>query len=63
MDKEIVIVGAGLTGLSAAYHGGGFIYEKEDRVGGTCISPIVNGFIFDLGIHVLHTRDTYVLDL
>ncbi|MDO8603577.1 MAG: FAD-dependent oxidoreductase [Candidatus Omnitrophota bacterium] len=63
MNKDIIILGGGLTGLSAAYHGGGFIYEKEGAVGGTCASPKADGFIFDLGIHVLHTKDKYVLDL
>jgi len=63
MDRDRIIIGAGLSGLSAAYHGGGFVYEREDIVGGTCISPKVHGFVFDLGIHVLHTQNAYVLDL
>lgn len=63
MNRDIIILGGGLTGLSAAYHGVGFIYEKEGTVGGTCASPEADGFIFDLGIHVLHTKDRYVLDL
>jgi UDP-galactopyranose mutase len=58
-----IILGAGLAGLSAAYHGGGKIYEKNDIVGGTCMSPKTDGYIFDLGIHVLHTKNEYVLNL
>lgn len=58
-----VILGAGLTGLSAAYHGGGVIYEKEKSIGGRCASIKVNGYAFDFGIHVLHTKDNYVLGL
>lgn len=63
MNRNIVVLGGGLAGLSVAYHSGGFVYEKQGFVGGTCISPEVDGFIFDLGIHVLHTRDKYVLEL
>ena len=58
-----VILGAGLAGLSAAYHGGGRIYEKCDIVGGVCISPHIDGYTFDLEIHVLHTKNQYVLKL
>ncbi len=58
-----VILGAGLTGLSAAYHSGTIIFEKEKEVGGTCRSFRSDGFIFDLGIHVLHTKNRYVLGL
>ncbi len=62
-DRKTIILGGGLAGLSAAWHGGGTVYEKEHKCGGTCISPKVNGYTFDLGIHVLHTRDEYVLKL
>lgn len=59
----MIILGAGLAGLSAAYHGGGILYEKAGEAGGNCISPAINGYTFDLGIHVLHTRNEYVLKL
>lgn len=59
----MIILGAGLTGLSAAYHGGGKIYEKSAQIGGNCISPRVKGYTFDLGIHVLHTKNEQVLNL
>ncbi len=62
-NGRTIILGAGLAGLSAAYHGGGSVYEGSDRYGGTCISPRVNGYTFDLGIHVLHTRNEYVIGL
>ena len=58
-----IILGGGLAGLSAAYHGGGIIYEKESQYGGMCRSPVVNGYRFDLGIHVLHTRNESILRL
>ncbi|MFC1804601.1 protoporphyrinogen/coproporphyrinogen oxidase [Candidatus Omnitrophota bacterium] len=60
---ETVILGAGLAGLSAAYHGGGVVFEKEGEIGGTCRSLRQGGYVFDQGIHVLHTSNNYVLDL
>ena len=59
----MVILGAGLAGLSAAYHGGGAIYEKEKEIGGTCRSLKDKGYTFDFGIHVLHTQNKYILNL
>lgn len=58
-----VILGAGLAGLSAAYHGDGVIFEKEREIGGTCRSLRIKKYIFDFGIHVLHSKDNYVLGL
>lgn len=60
---EIVILGAGLTGLSAAYHleKKGFtdykIFEKEQTVGGLCRSVYQDGFTFDFTGHLLHISD------
>jgi len=54
---DIVIVGAGLTGLSTAYHlrGNDFlVLEKDDRVGGLCKTEHVDGFSFDYTGHWLH---------
>jgi len=59
----MIILGAGLAGLSAAYHSDGLVYEKEDTAGGTCRSVNRNGYTFDFGIHVLHTKNDYVLNL
>ena len=58
----IIILGAGLTGLSAAYHlrRGGCrdwaLYEREDRPGGLCRSESLGGFTFDYTGHFLHLR-------
>lgn len=60
---DTAILGAGLAGLSAAYHSQGVLYEKEKEIGGTCRSLKIDGFVFDLGIHVLHTKNKYVLGL
>ena len=61
----ITILGAGLAGLSAAYHlkGGHLILEKEGRVGGLCKSVDVGGYVFDYAPHILFTRDGYVRTL
>ncbi|MBY0109631.1 MAG: NAD(P)-binding protein [Candidatus Babeliaceae bacterium] len=62
---EIVIIGAGLTGLSAAYHLEklGFtdykLFEKESEVGGLCRSVYQDGFTFDYTGHLLHINDDY----
>ena len=63
MSKEIVILGGGLSGLSACYHGNGVIYEKNTLTGGQASSSEESGFIFDEGIHVMHTKNEYILNL
>ncbi|MBT4855802.1 NAD(P)-binding protein [bacterium] len=63
---KIIILGAGLTGLSAAYHleQNGFfdykIYDKEDAPGGLCRSVQQDGFTFDYTGHLLHINDPYM---
>ncbi len=53
---KIVILGAGLTGLSLAYHlkGEYEVYEKNAEIGGLCRSKYIDGFIFDYSGHLLH---------
>ena len=34
MSKQTIILGGGLAGLSACYHGAGKIYEKNKTIGG-----------------------------
>jgi protoporphyrinogen oxidase len=59
------ILGAGLAGLSAAYHLGGehLLLEKDPVVGGLCKSVDIDGYIFDYAPHILFTRDDYVRTL
>ncbi|HEY5627138.1 MAG TPA: FAD-dependent oxidoreductase [Nitrospira sp.] len=55
----ILIVGAGLAGLSTAYHLSGTpyrLYEREQEVGGLCRSYKKDGFTFDYTGHLLHFR-------
>jgi protoporphyrinogen oxidase/glycosyltransferase involved in cell wall biosynthesis len=60
-----VIVGAGPTGLSAAYHygAGSIVLERERSVGGWCRSVEDTGFTFDHAGHVMVSTDPYVQDL
>ncbi|MFQ5767602.1 MAG: protoporphyrinogen/coproporphyrinogen oxidase, partial [Acidobacteriota bacterium] len=59
-ERPVLILGAGLAGLSGAYHLEGHrqavILEREDRVGGLTRSFHVQGFTFDLTGHLLHLR-------
>jgi protoporphyrinogen oxidase len=59
----ILIVGAGLAGLSAAYHLGDRPYrvlEKEKEAGGLCRSYQMDGFTFDVTGHLLHFRQAEI---
>jgi protoporphyrinogen oxidase len=55
---EIVILGAGLTGLVTAYYlkKDYQIFEKEATIGGLCRSEQVDGFTFDYTGHLLHFK-------
>lgn len=66
---NVVIIGAGLTGLSTAYHlekksfYDYVIFEKEKEIGGLCRSIYQDGFTFDYTGHLLHAHDPYVQSL
>ena len=66
--KRIVILGAGLAGLSVAWHLQRkgiecLIFEKESEVGGLCRSKNINGFTFDYDGHLLHFKHSYTFNL
>lgn len=66
--RQIFILGAGLSGLSAAWHLQSKnieceVIEKESEVGGLCRSKDINGFIFDYDGHLLHFKRRYAFDL
>lgn len=64
MDANgVVILGGGLSGLSAALYSGAPVYEAAADVGGVAASDQVDGFTFDRGIHILQTRNPTVLAL
>lgn len=57
-----VIIGAGPTGLSAAYHLGAdsVLIDQNDRVGGWCRSIEDGGFTFDYAGHIMFSKEEYV---
>jgi len=62
----VVILGGGLTGLSAAAHLTGIesvVLERESDVGGLCRTTEEDGFTFDCTGHLLHLRDPGIRDL
>lgn len=62
---QCLILGAGPTGLSAAYHygAGSVLVEREQTVGGWCRSLDAHGFRFDYAGHIMFSNDPYVLQL
>lgn len=65
MTHETIVIGAGPSGLSAAYHleGQPLLVEAADRVGGLCRSVHDNGFIFDQAGHIMFTKDPSIQQL
>ena len=66
--KRIIILGAGLAGLSAAWHLQKkgidcLIFEKEAEAGGLCRSKNIDGFTFDYCGHLLHFKERYSFNL
>lgn len=66
--KRILILGAGLSGLSAAWHLQRrgidcLVFEKEPEVGGLCRSKEIKGFTFDFDGHLLHFKYNQTLNL
>src|SRR5881628_2998405 len=61
----VVVLGAGLTGLSAAYHLGApsLVIEREREVGGLARTHTEEGFTFDCTGHLLHLREARVVAL
>ena len=63
----IIVIGAGLTGLSAAYHlqdeEDVLVLEREGHPGGLCRSTTQVGFTFDVTGHLLHLRRPEIKEL
>lgn len=65
--KKIVIVGAGVAGLTLAYKlslegKDVLLVEKDFKVGGLARSFSYNGYVFDIGPHRFHTDIPEVID-
>ncbi len=63
--EPIVILGAGLAGLSAAHflQRPWRLIEKSDRVGGLIKTEVIDGCYFDPTGHWLHLRDPEIKEL
>lgn len=62
---EVVILGAGISGVSAGYHLRqmgikNVIYEKDSTWGGLCGNFVVDDFRFDKAVHLSFASDEYV---
>ena len=65
-----IILGGGLSAISLAYFLQNYdeiaeinILEKESIAGGLCRSYETNGITYDIGPHIIFSKDTEVLDL
>jgi len=63
--RQNVIIGAGLSGMSTAFHLGRDyeLFEKEAQPGGLVITHERQGFHFDVTGHWLHMRDNGIRDM
>lgn len=67
---NVIILGGGLSAISLAYFlqdnkniEGITIVEKENSIGGLCRSLHCNGYTYDVGPHILFSKDKEMLDL
>jgi len=68
MSNKTIVLGAGISGISAAYHLGlknidATIYEKDSEWGGLCGNFTLDGFRFDKSVHLSFASDEYVQKL
>jgi protoporphyrinogen oxidase/glycosyltransferase involved in cell wall biosynthesis len=63
--RRVVVIGAGPTGLSTAYHLGErcLLLEQHRAIGGSCRSRSYRGFTFDLGDPLPASSDAYVHEM
>ena len=63
--KPTIVIGAGPSGLSAAYHLDlpCLLLEAADRVGGLCRSVYDGDFVFDQAGHIMFTTDPYIKEV
>jgi len=66
MTDPIIVLGAGCTGLSAAWKLARLghpvlLLEKNERVGGLAGGVHINGNIYEYGPHIFHTTDPEIL--
>lgn len=66
---KVVVLGGGLSGLSTAYYLQNLdwvdsvrILEAEDRIGGLAKSLFVDGYTYDIGPHIIFSKNKEILD-
>ena len=64
-SPKVVILGGGLTGISAAIHlrRPWVLFDREAKLGGQAVTEEREGFRFDLTGHWLHLRDPVIKQL
>jgi len=67
-DNEVVILGAGISGISAGYHlkvegHTSTVYEKDSEWGGLCGNFTIDGFRFDKAVHLSFASNKHVQEL
>lgn len=64
---KTVVLGAGIAGLSYAYHYKDVekieVYEKKDYYGGLCHSFKINGYTFDSAVHLSFTENSVAREI
>ena len=65
--KKVIVIGGGITGLSAAWKlsENGYkatIIESEEQIGGLAKSIIIDNYILDIGPHSFFSEDKEVYD-
>lgn len=65
MNGQTIIIGAGISGLTAAYFlkGPYTVLEAKPYAGGLCASFYDNGFTFDCSGHFIHIKDKKIQKL
>jgi protoporphyrinogen oxidase len=64
-QPKVIILGGGLTGISAAIHlrQPWVLFERESKLGGLAVTEERDGYHFDLTGHWLHLRDPAIQQL
>jgi len=64
VKEDTIILGGGLSGLSVAHYLGGkcLVLEAENIPGGLCRSFNKEGFTYDIGGHILFSKNRLLLD-
>lgn len=63
--KENILIGSGLSALGFLeknYNSDFLVYEKNDYFGGHAFSHNLNGFFFDEGAHISHSKNSFFLN-